>query len=321
LLRALGSTAECDVEETAHRGHAAALACRAMRNGTDAVVAFGGDGTVNEVVNGLLTDGLHERVPALGIVPAGSTNVFARALGLPNSAIEATGVVLEALRSGLRRPVSMGHVDTGIEQRWFVFAAGMGLDAAIVEAVERHRRRGARSTHVLYTRVGVRRFFQVDRRRPVLTVELPDGRHLEDIFFAIVTNADPWTFVGNRPLRPTPGTSLHTGLGVYARRRMGTAGMLYSMARLMGERPRIGNRGAYLVEDLNGCVVKAREAMPVQVDGDYLGLRERLEFRTTRRAVAILMAPDGGPSGSSVPGDEVRRVPALRSVRGSTPRV
>src|SRR3954447_7239633 len=117
LIHALGSDAELTVELTANRGHAAALACRAMRNGTDAVVAFGGDGTVNEVVNGLLTDGVHDRVPALGVVPAGSTNVFARALGLPNTPLEATGVVLEALRTGSRRAVSMGRLD----DRWFVF--------------------------------------------------------------------------------------------------------------------------------------------------------------------------------------------------------
>src|SRR3954452_5445373 len=100
LAHALGSETDLEVAETANRGHAAALACRAMRNGTDVVVAFGGDGTINEVVNGLLTDGVHDRVPTLGVVPAGSTNVFARALGLPNDPIESTGVLLEALRTG-----------------------------------------------------------------------------------------------------------------------------------------------------------------------------------------------------------------------------
>ncbi|MEP7179785.1 MAG: acylglycerol kinase family protein, partial [Pseudonocardiales bacterium] len=76
LAHALGSASDLQIVETANRGHAAALACRAMRDGADIVVALGGDGTVNEVVNGLLTDGVHDTVPALGIVPAGSTNVF-----------------------------------------------------------------------------------------------------------------------------------------------------------------------------------------------------------------------------------------------------
>ena len=285
LTHALGSDAELEVAETANRGHAAALACRAMRNGTDVVVAFGGDGTVNEVVNGLLTDGVHDRVPALGVVPAGSTNVFARALGLPQTPIEATGVVLEALRTGSRRPVSMGRVD----DRWFIFAAGMGFDAAIVAGVEKHRGRGRRSTHVLYTRVGVREFFRADRRHPHLHVELPDGTRYDDIYFAVVANTDPWTYVGKRPLRPTPQASFDAGLALYARRRMGTAGLLFSMARLSGKHPRIGSRGAYVVHDLDGLTLLADEPMPVQVDGDYLGPQDKVVFTSAPNAVQVLV--------------------------------
>ena len=98
LSDALSSTADdVVIEETANRGHAAALACRAMREKIDVVVALGGDGTINEVVNGVLTDGVHKFVPSVGVVPAGSTNVFARALGLPNDPFESTAVLIEAL--------------------------------------------------------------------------------------------------------------------------------------------------------------------------------------------------------------------------------
>ena len=287
LAHALGSVARLEVVETAHRGHAAALACRAMRNGTDVVVALGGDGTVNEVINGLLTDGVHDNVPALGVVPAGSTNVFARALGLPQDPIEATGLLLDGLRTGARHAVSMGQAD----DRYFCFAAGLGFDAAIVHGVERHRRMGKRSTHVLYTRVGVREFFRADRRHPKLHVELPDGTRLDDIYFTIVTNADPWTYVGNRPLRPTPEVDFESGLGLYARRRMSTAGVMFSMARLSGDRPRIGRRGAYLVHDVDQVTVLADEPLPFQVDGDALETRDKVAFRSVPRAVRIVGVP------------------------------
>ena len=285
LTHALGSEADLEVVETANRGHAAALACRAMRNGTDVVVAFGGDGTVNEVVNGLLTDGVHDRVPALGVVPAGSTNVFARALGVPPSPLDATGVVLEALRTGSRRAVSMTRMDG----RWFVFAAGMGFDAAIVHGVERQRRKGKRSTHLLYARVGLREFAAADRQHPRLHVELPDGSRWDDVYFVVVANTDPWTFVGNRPLHPTPQASFDAGLAVYARRRMGTAGMLFSMARMSGARPHVGRRGALVAHDLPALTVLADEPMPVQVDGEYLELREKLEFHASPRAISVLV--------------------------------
>jgi diacylglycerol kinase family enzyme len=288
LTHALGSDAQLEVAETANRGHAAALACRAMRNGTDVVVAFGGDGTVNEVVNGLLTDGVHDQVPALGVVPAGSTNVFARALGLPDTPLEATGVVLEAIRTGARRPVSLGRVATGADDRWFVFTAGMGFDAAVVAGVERERRKGKKSTHALYTRVGVREFFRADRRHPRVHVELSDGTRLDDVYFAIVTNTDPWTYLGSRALRPTPEAGFDTGLAVYARRRMSTAGLLFSMVRLSGERPHIGRRGAFVAHDLDALTVLADEPLPVQVDGDYLGPREKLVFHSAIHAVDVL---------------------------------
>jgi diacylglycerol kinase family enzyme len=287
LAHALGSEADLDVVETENRGHAAALACRAMRNGTDVVVALGGDGTVNEVINGLLTDGVHDGVPALGMVPAGSTNVFVRALGIPNDPIEATGALLEGLRTGVRRAVSMGVAD----DRYFCFAAGLGFDAQIVHGVERKRRQGKRSTHTLYTRVGVREFFATDRRHPKLRVELPDGTQFTDIYFAIVANADPWTYVGNRPLHPTPEVTLDSGLAVYARRRMGTAGMLLSMARLSGDRPRIGKRGAYVVHDLDAVTLVADEPLPFQVDGDALDFREKVTFRSVPDAIRVVGIP------------------------------
>jgi diacylglycerol kinase family enzyme len=283
LAHALGSQAELEVEETANRGHAAALACRAMRDRFDVVVALGGDGTVNEVVNGLLTDGLHSAVPALGIVPAGSTNVFARALGLSNDPIEATGQLLDALRQGRRRTVSLGRLD----ERWFTFAAGLGLDAAVVAAVERQRRRGKRSTHALYARTGIREFYAGDRRHPPLTVELPDGTVVPHGYLAIVANVDPWTYFGPRPLRPTPQASLDAGLDVYIQRRMNTATVLWSLARMARASPPSGGLGARVVHDLPSLVVRSDEPIPVQVDGDLIEPKQTARFWSVGRALTV----------------------------------
>lgn len=283
VAHALGSEADLQVVETANRGHAAALACRAMRDGVDFVVALGGDGTVNEVVNGLLTDGVHAAVPTLGIVPAGSTNVFARALTLPNDPIEATGQLLDAMRAGRRREISLGQLD----ERWFTFAAGIGFDAAVVAAVERQRRRGRRSTNALYARVGLREFYRSDRRHPLLHLELPDGTVVDDLFYAIVANADPWTFVGERPLRPTPQASLDGGLDVYARRRMRSVGVLVGIARMARKKPRVGGRGVALHHDLSGLVLRSDAPIPVQVDGDLLEPREKMLFRSVPGALAV----------------------------------
>src|SRR5260370_24571283 len=154
IARALASDLKVDVEETANRGHAAALACRAEREGVVVVGALGGDGTVSEVINGLLTDGPRPDLPALAVVPGGSTNVFARTLGLPPSPVEATGEILDALRSGRSRTIGLGRVN----ERWFAFTAGFGFDADVVHRMERRRRRGRAASHLRSARVALAHF-------------------------------------------------------------------------------------------------------------------------------------------------------------------
>lgn len=284
LTDALSRTADVTVEETANRGHAAALACRAMRERVDVVVALGGDGTINEVVNGVLTDGVHPRVPGVGVVPAGSTNVFARALGLPNDPVEATAILLEALGAHRRRIVSLGRAD----DRWFLFSAGFGFDAAVVAAVERARRRGERSTHTLYVRTALRQFARTTRHRPAISLLRADGSEQSGLHFAVISNVSPWTYLGRRPLTPTPHASFDNGLSLYARRSMGTVSMVRGLAHLLTSAKTPTGRGVLVEEDLPGFVLRAQEPLPFQVDGDFLGDRSEVRFWGIPRALSIV---------------------------------
>jgi diacylglycerol kinase family enzyme len=232
-----------------------------------------------------LTDGVHDNVPALGIVPAGSTNVFARALGLPNDPVEATSVLIDAMATGRRKQISLGRAD----QRWFVFAAGMGLDAAVVSGVEDHRRRGRRSTHALYLRTTLRRYFAEDRRHPAITLEFPNGEVLSDLYLALVTNCTPWTFLGNQPMSPTPQASFDEGLDVYARTRMGVPSMLLGASRIARGATKAKEFGARTEHDLAGFVLRSDRPLPFQVDGDALGERERVTFSGVRKALTVLV--------------------------------
>jgi len=306
LVHALAADAKLEVEETANRGHAAAMACRAMRDGVDVVIALGGDGTVNEVVNGLLTDGVHPDLPALGVVPGGSTNVFARALGLPNDPFEATAVLLDAMAARRTQRIGLGQADG----RYFLFTAGMGYDAAVVAAVEAHRRRGKTSTHRLYVRTAVSTYLRLDRRHPRLRLELPDGSSIDGLHMALVTNCDPWTYLGNTPISPTPLASFATGLDVYARTRMGAVGLLLAAGGMLGgsggTRPNVKHLtlpfrrrdrspdstvkfGARIEHDPSSFVLRSSRPMPFQVDGDALDYRDRVEFRSIPRAIEVLI--------------------------------
>jgi diacylglycerol kinase family enzyme len=284
LTHALASETKLDVVQTQARGHATSLARQAVTDGLDLVVALGGDGTVNEVVNGLLADGPGAGLPALAVVPGGNANVFARALGLPASPVEATGLLLDALRTGQRRSVSLGQAD----ERWFTFCAGLGLDAEVVRRVEAKRAGGAKATPGLFVREGVTQFFLHGRRgAPAITVHA-DGREPERVGLALVCNSDPWTYLGPRPVRPCPDASFELGLDLFGLRSLGTVATLRHLRQILAARPRPAGRAVLSLHDLDGFRLTADRPMALQVDGDDLGDRSEVVFRSARNALEVV---------------------------------
>jgi diacylglycerol kinase family enzyme len=286
LARALASDLKLDVAETERRGHAISLGARAVDEAYDLVVVLGGDGTVNEVVNGLLKgyDGTpRPDLPALAVVPGGSTNVFHRALDIARDPIEATGQLLDAIRERRSRWLGLGRVD----DRWFTFTAGLGLDADAVRAVERARARGRPPTPARYAVTALRRFFAHDRRNPALTLERPGEEPMQGLFLAIVGNTAPWTYYGNRPVVLTPGASFDRGLDLVAMRRLRTIGTLWAASGMLGAGG-IRGRASVVLEDMAEFRITADRPVHLQVDGDYLGEREAATFRSVPEAVQVI---------------------------------
>lgn len=286
---------------TEYRGHARDLGRQAAESGEiDLVVALGGDGTVNEVVNGLLHNGPDpEGLPGLAVVPGGSTNVFARALGLPNDAVEATGALLDALREGSERTVGMGIAagtpgteDEGVPERWFTFCAGLGFDAGVVGRVEQQRERGKKSTHALYLRQVVRQFIQEpNRRHGAITLERPGEDPVTDLVLSIVCNTAPWTYLGNRPVYAAPKASFDTGLDVLGLSRMSTVAVARYATQLLTSSPERGAHGKHAVtlHDLDQFTLHSKVPLPLQMDGDHLGLRTSVTFTGVRRALRVIV--------------------------------
>jgi diacylglycerol kinase family enzyme len=300
LVRALSTELKVDVAETTHRGHGRELAAQATAEGIDVVVTLGGDGTVNEAVNGLLAAGPGAQVPTLAIVPGGSTNVFARALGRSRDPVEATGEILDSLRGGRTRLVPLGtaSAQTGeegtdggwTEPRWFVFAAGMGFDADVISRVEEHRARGRRSTGGLYVRAGVNAFvLGRDRRRPPMTLELPGEAPVDGLFLALVSNVSPWTYLGTRPIDPSPEASLDTGLDVFAMGRVGVVRMLHHLRQTMAARPDARGRGVHRWHDLGELTLTSTRPQGWQLDGDHLGTATGLRVRSVPDALRVVV--------------------------------
>ncbi|WP_301323752.1 diacylglycerol/lipid kinase family protein [Actinomadura rupiterrae] len=295
LVRAFAGDLDLETAETGYRGHATELAARAAAERFDLVIALGGDGTVNEVINGLLADGPSPDVPALAVLPFGSANVFARALGLPNDTVGATRQVLEALRAGRHRTVGLGAaVLPDASERYFTFCAGVGLDAEVIREVERARLAGAKADPLLYVRTGVRQFFAgTDRRRPALTLELPgrDTRAAKGkLYLAFVSNTAPWTFAGPFPVNPSPKASFARGLDVFGMRSLDVLPTLGALAGMFAARVRpVRGRRVLNVHDATQVTLTADRPTAYQLDGDYLGEVERITFRSVPKAIRIVI--------------------------------
>ena len=284
LAHALASEVKLDIVQTEARGHATSLARQAVDDGLDVVVALGGDGTVNEVVNGLLAGGPTAGLPALAVVPGGNANVFARALGLSASPVEATSQLLGALAAGRRRTVGLGLAD----DHWFTFCAGMGLDASVVRRVEARRASGARSTPALYVRQALAQFFRSDRRGLSLTVHSP-GQERVPVGLALICNSRPWTYLGERPVVPCPDASFETGLDLFALRNLRTTTMLRQLRQILSKQPRPGGRAVLGLHDQESFLLTADRPTPLQVDGDDLGDRTEVRFRAVPLALDVVV--------------------------------
>jgi len=288
ITHALASELDLDVVQTRYRGHAAHVAEGAAREGFGLVLTLGGDGTVNEVVNGILrarppgTD----RAPLLAALPGGSANVFIRALGLPVDPVDATGRILRSLPAGRTRTIGLGLADSS---RYFCFNAGLGIDAEVVRVVEGLRARGRAASAALYVRTTVRQFTTVtNRREPALTLERDGQPAMDGLFFGIVSNASPWTYLGQRPVNASPRAGFDTGLDLFAMRKLTTLRTLNVVRQMLGDGGPAG-RHVVSLHDQDALTFRAARPVAFQVDGEYVGEREHVMLRSIPNALRVLV--------------------------------
>jgi diacylglycerol kinase family enzyme len=282
IQKALSADHEVTFAETTRRGNATRQAQSAAAAGTELVVVLGGDGTLNEAANGLVGTEC-----ALGTLPGGSTNVFARTLGLPNDPVEATGALLDALDRDSIRPVDLGSVNG----RYFLFHTGVGFDAAVVRQVEKRSGLKRYAGHPLFLWAAVTTWARhYDRAHPAFAVHLPDGTVIDDGYLTLVLNTDPYTFLGNRPLHVFDKADLDSPLSAMTLRSLGLPTLLGVATAAMGFGRSLG---AYRLVDcregLDGLRVVGHQPFPYQVDGDYLGEASELTFRHEPDALRLLI--------------------------------
>jgi diacylglycerol kinase family enzyme len=259
--------------DTQERGHAMQICSEAASEGYDVVVAFGGDGTVNEAANGLCGS----KTP-LTALPGGSTNVWARTLGIPNDVVDATEHLLRMADEFEPFPVDLGRVD----ERHFVFAAGAGLDASVVERVDAHPYRKARFGAWYYSACAVDIFMRKYLVNPP-RVRVKAGDRVQEGVTAVVQNSDPFTYFRRRPIRVVEPAGLSQGsLSIGVLKRATAPELLTLVPRLLSGRARSVMRHRQIVSlpEVSTARVEAIDdrPFPVQVDGDYIGEFSEVEF-------------------------------------------
>jgi diacylglycerol kinase family enzyme len=284
LAHALASQVRLRIAHTTGRNHAMDLAARACSDGFGLVVVHAGDGTVNEAVNGLMT-GTPGHRPLFGVVPGGSTNVFARAIGIDPDPTLATEQILEALAYHRTRRVSLGLADG----RYFTFNAGLGIDADVVRAVEAQRAAGKTISNAMHVRELLRVYRRMERDTGVLRIDIPGRPPVADAHLVFVSNVSPWTYLGSRPVRTNPSTSPDSGLGVFALRSLSALTVGRVGSQLLRTHGEPHGRGVVRVDDAPWVTVEAGKPIGFQADGDYLGERTRVVFSSIPQALSVVV--------------------------------
>jgi diacylglycerol kinase family enzyme len=250
--------------DTQRRGHATELCVAAAEEKFDVVVAFGGDGTVNEVANGLA-----ETETPLTVLPGGSNNVFAKMLGLPNDVVDATENLLGLADRWEPRAVDLGRING----RWFTFATGVGLDASVVERVDSHPELKARFGAWYYTEAAVVTFLRrYVVRPPKLEIEV-GGERVRGVS-AFFQNGSPYTYFKSRPVDLVEGARLDSGdlAGVMLTRARPYDVPTVTFRALSGAARIAKHRAIRAFAGVREATVRSVDGRPVplQVDGDHM---------------------------------------------------
>lgn len=281
---------DVQVVETNRRGHATRFAQDAARRGIDVVVSFGGDGTLNEVATGIAgTD------TALAVLPGGSTNVFARTIGLPNDALAAVDVIVDSLDQNNIAPIGLGKVNG----RYFTFHTGIGYDASVVKRVEQRASLKRYAGHPLFVVAALRTWaFDYSRKHPHFALrfdssDADDERDTPDVpdgYFSIVLNTNPYTFLGNRPLDLVPNAGLEAGLAVVTFRSLRATHILRSLGSALRGGGVPPAPWLDIRHDVSQLDITSTTPFPYQLDGDYLGETGSLHFEHVPAALRLVRA-------------------------------
>lgn len=276
VVAALRRSFRLDVVTSSRRGEAIDLAAAASDHGATLVIAFGGDGHVNEVANGIALS-----ATSLGIIPGGTMNVFARALGIPTDPLDAIEHLVR-MAAGSPRVVPLGRMD----ERYFTFSAGCGFDAEAAALVERDLKNKRRFGEMFFYWSAARVLVGAYRHRgPTMRLNSGDGEI--PVAMVIASNAGPYAYLAGRPVRIAPRVLLERGLDAFALKRMRIEALPTYAWNCLVAGDVSQRRDALYLSDLKGFTVEADEPFARHVDGETIDPAVRAEVAVVPRALRV----------------------------------
>ena len=294
IERALRSVGNLEVVHTTERGHATQIAIEAAEKEVDVVVVLAGDGTLNEAAQGLL----HSKT-ALAPLPGGSTNVFARAIGYSNDAIEALGELIQSIETDSFSTIGVGSIN----DRVFLFNAGLGLDAEVIARVERNSKIKKVAAHPFTLSTAITTYLKdFDRKNIQMKVTLDgdskgvrmlssDPSVFSEANMVVISNLSPWTYFGQREIVLAPTARIDGALTITAIRALTLAKLTRIAVSAFGRHKTVmHHKDIAHCDEVRSASIDAKSiAIPYQVDGDYLGSTMHADVRFIPDALKIVV--------------------------------
>lgn len=285
------------VRFTHHPAHAEEMVSGLTREDYDLIILLGGDGTVNEAINGLLGSADTENpdpetLPKLAVIPTGSANVLVRALGFSADPVEAVHVLSRLIEKDISRTICLGAWN----DRWFGVNAGFGLDADVLAQVDRVREKGFAATPFRYLMVAVRAVGRARRNPPTINVRASsrEGEEfaLDEVPVLLASNTNPWTFLGPLPVGLNTENSFEEGLSLFGVTDISGLGGLIGVLHLFGvDSQRVLNKvsTARTIDFDHASTVELSCPTPhrFQADGESEGKLTKVKLRSVPDAVEV----------------------------------
>ena len=276
VVEALRGSFTIDHVSTTARTTGISIAKEVAASGEDLVIAFGGDGHINEVANGLAGTDV-----AMGVIPGGTMNVFARALGVPVDPYDAIRFLRDRTEAPSRR-ISLGMMD----DRYFTFSAGCGFDAEAAERVDLDVLAKRRFGELFFFWSAFRVLMSSYRyRNPTMTLKGDFGE--ERVAMAIASNTGPYAYLAGREVEIAPRVKLEGGLDVFALRKMRMHGLPVYAWRCLVSKDLIHDKDAFYASDLEAFEITGDAPFKRHVDGEPLDAAISARFAIARDVLKV----------------------------------